>query len=560
MSIDAHPTFKQYPSHIRIHPSMGTYSDGDDEGAWKPVTIKIAQPQLRDIEAESRSSNMKITGHHEVKDRDVDSKQDAITSFLSAPEPGQGQDAEEAKKEALTVLLRPSLTRVEISARSSSISSNGGGVSGEKMVPPEPSSSSTTTTSLKDPTQRRDSSATTSTAEAAMIFPSLTRHTARSVVNVPGAQAISGPGRSTTISTLALASGSERQSESEDEPNTSNTATTATVPERSLETALVAELADSDRDVVARVTDRLESAMTERLRREVAQQLEVERKRQVIVQAVRVSDYKEPEPQTQPQRRERVCGVTRSKKCWLVVLGALLLVLAICAGVAVAVLLSGGDDHDDGGGGASVDRSEGMTSPVSETTTNAPGGVAPGIPTASPVSESTTKAPAPDNDNDDGGVRFHTLLTKIGPTISDTPSALSTNQTTPQYQALHWLANSDLLNLDFNTTPTQILVERYALAVFYYSTNGESWLNRLSFLSGSTVCDWNDGTVEGVFCFGTRVAELLLCKLVVVVRRLEVISSILYWDSLLLTFCLSSISLSQTIMIWSAPFHPSLPC
>jgi hypothetical protein len=40
---------------------------------------------------------------------------------------------------------------------------------------------------------------------------------------------------------------------------------------RTLETALVAHLADYDRDVVARVTDRLESKMTERLHREVAQ-------------------------------------------------------------------------------------------------------------------------------------------------------------------------------------------------------------------------------------------------------------------------------------------------
>jgi hypothetical protein len=177
----------------------------------------------------------------------------------------------------------------------------------------------------------------------------------------------------------------------------------------------------------------------------------------------------------------------------LVVLGALLLVLVVGVGVAVAVLL-GGNDNDNG----VVDRSE--------------GGVAPGIPTASPVSETTTKAPAPDNDDD--SVRFQTLLTKIGPTISDTPSALSTDKTTPQYQALNWLANSDISNLDFNMTPMQLLVERYALAAFYYSTNGKAWGNGFNFLSGSNVCDWNNG-MKGVFCLNKRVAELFLCKFLV---------------------------------------------
>jgi hypothetical protein len=48
------------------------------------------------------------------------------------------------------------------------------------------------------------------------------------------------------------------------------------------------------------------------------------------------------------------------------------------------------------------------------------------------------------------------------------------DESSPQSQALSWLANEDpaLLELD-STTPIGILVERYVLALLYFATNGE---------------------------------------------------------------------------------------
>ena len=366
--------------------------DSDDEGAWqlRVVTTNNAQPQPQpqtssNIEGQNAndrgrpgpstpppsppppamnypSSNMNKSDGDDEKDRDVDVKHDAIISFLSASEPGQGLDAEDTKTEALACLISASETPVGISSRSSSRSSDGGGVSGGNIIPGSATelsaASSITAAADREPT-RRDSSATMDTAEAAMIVPTLTRHTARSL-SVPGAQAI--PGRGRPPPRLALASDtyqpatmmiSELQQESDnhtvvigDEPSSNMDG-----PEQTLETALVAQLADSERDVVARVTDRLESEMTERLQQEVAHALELERKRQVIVEAVRVSysnSPQQPQQERESQRRERVCGLVPSKKCWLAVLVAVLLVLGGIVGVALLVWSNG----DDAGGDA----------------------------------------------------------------------------------------------------------------------------------------------------------------------------------------------------------------
>jgi hypothetical protein len=49
-------------------------------------------------------------------------------------------------------------------------------------------------------------------------------------------------------------------------------------------------------------------------------------------------------------------------------------------------------------------------------------------------------------------------------------------QSTPQNEALHWLANNTNLNLYSNATK----IQRYALATLFYSTNGTSWDKKMS--------------------------------------------------------------------------------
>ena len=61
----------------------------------------------------------------------------------------------------------------------------------------------------------------------------------------------------------------------------------------------------------------------------------------------------------------------------------------------------------------------------------------------------------------------------------------------PQSLALEWLLN-DTIALSENGVTDKVLV-RYALAVFYYSTDGPNWKEDVKFLSESDVCGWNNG-------------------------------------------------------------------
>jgi hypothetical protein len=73
------------------------------------------------------------------------------------------------------------------------------------------------------------------------------------------------------------------------------------------------------------------------------------------------------------------------------------------------------------------------------------------------------------------------------------------DDSSPQFQALRWLANDDTAVLDLESTPTVIIVEQYVLAVLYFATRGEGWGDQLNFLSASSVCEWNNGS-KGVSC------------------------------------------------------------
>lgn len=62
----------------------------------------------------------------------------------------------------------------------------------------------------------------------------------------------------------------------------------------------------------------------------------------------------------------------------------------------------------------------------------------------------------------------------------------------PQLQAIRWLSNDDDFNIYENSHAT--LLQRYALATFYFSTGGEEiWgIDRCNFLlTGKHICDWN---------------------------------------------------------------------
>jgi hypothetical protein len=111
---------------------------------------------------------------------------------------------------------------------------------------------------------------------------------------------------------------------------------------------------------------------------------------------------------------------------------------------------------------------------------------------------------------------FHGLLKWIGPLVTDNIQTLQ-DPTTPQYAALNWLANVDGYDpsIDFFITPEQVYIERYVLALLYFSTNGHAWKNQYNFILPTSICDWNDekgNGVRGVLCNDLFYVEQLLIR------------------------------------------------
>ena len=64
------------------------------------------------------------------------------------------------------------------------------------------------------------------------------------------------------------------------------------------------------------------------------------------------------------------------------------------------------------------------------------------------------------------------------------------NDSTPQGKEMRWPAEEDGLEVD--PSDSEVLVQRYALAVIFYATGGETWIDKSHFLSKMSVCDWNE--------------------------------------------------------------------
>jgi len=108
-------------------------------------------------------------------------------------------------------------------------------------------------------------------------------------------------------------------------------------------------------------------------------------------------------------------------------------------------------------------------------------------PTAAPV-DAPSQAPS------FSPVPLETLMEElrfwIAPTEADELPFM--DHASPQSQALAWLQDDPITQTPGRSTRT--VLERYALAVFYYSTSGPSW--RVDFLSRDDACTWNRGTVD----------------------------------------------------------------
>lgn len=73
--------------------------------------------------------------------------------------------------------------------------------------------------------------------------------------------------------------------------------------------------------------------------------------------------------------------------------------------------------------------------------------------------------------------------------VSIRQELLSPTRATPQYLALTWIADED----EAATEPTDedSMIQRFSLAVLYYATGGDEWIDGYGFMSASNECDWN---------------------------------------------------------------------
>ena len=96
------------------------------------------------------------------------------------------------------------------------------------------------------------------------------------------------------------------------------------------------------------------------------------------------------------------------------------------------------------------------------------------------------------------------LLPISGETLLDVGS--------PQYKAANWIADEDPMQLDINDPGFE---QRYAMAVFYYSLDGDNWNSKSGWLSGESECSWEHvegpGCLDG--CINEKVCAIRIGKL-----------------------------------------------
>jgi len=90
------------------------------------------------------------------------------------------------------------------------------------------------------------------------------------------------------------------------------------------------------------------------------------------------------------------------------------------------------------------------------------------------------------------------LLTTLTDRTKDT--FLKTYPTSSVHgKAIGWMLSSDRMN--YESIPRDIVLERYVMILFYFSTGGREWYTRFAFLSPDEhVCDWGGDSKDALRC------------------------------------------------------------
>jgi Leucine-rich repeat (LRR) protein len=165
-----------------------------------------------------------------------------------------------------------------------------------------------------------------------------------------------------------------------------------------------------------------------------------------------------------PKRKQGDCC---SLWFWIIVTVAL---VSVCTGLGIGLFFLGGSQSENDENNLSSNG----TVPDKETETSAPGDVP-----SDPVLTNLT----PEQLN---------VYNLLCPKLEDCTSLL--NMFMPQGQAFDWLTNDKTANPDLNKMSDETKTQRYALATFYYATNGNYWTNKTGWLSSESECKWFSST------------------------------------------------------------------
>jgi Leucine-rich repeat (LRR) protein len=221
---------------------------------------------------------------------------------------------------------------------------------------------------------------------------------------------------------------------------------------------IIAHLAPDETDLEAMVEERLAARMAHE-RMESTRRQEVNRSRQVSL----VSDDDVVVVADEVKDVSKHSNMTTERRNWILVM---ILLLFIAGGVAVYFLLRNNNTKD------SSQKDELAEDSVT-------------TPTVS-QSEAPSFSPVP----------LDPLVDELWPWIASASEDLLpfSDPSSPQSQALSWLQDDPIAMTPGRSTRT--VLERYVLAVLYYSMLGPSW--RFDYLSREDVCAWNqEGQAQG---------------------------------------------------------------
>jgi hypothetical protein len=220
---------------------------------------------------------------------------------------------------------------------------------------------------------------------------------------------------------------------------------------------IVAELATVPPDVSQLVEERLQGR-EQHLRRELEELVRREQ-RETMVEAVEVLNLpREEPPAVQPSH-----PATRKSVFWTLALCVLLIV-----GGAVWIALG-------------VPRAKKSTDTNNATAPDTP---ITGAPTVRSITNAPSTAPTT-------SLRLRSFVQILEKYVAFPTDISSLDPDSPQSQALLWLVNDDLYIVDPKLVSAGQILERYALAVMYFSTRGRQWRNGANFMNATaSVCDW----------------------------------------------------------------------